>query len=225
MQSLLSSSESGTNFVVDLPITFVGSLAQLRATLSDGVDAAIWDRTVPETVLHWLDSCAPDDLPEGRFVLDPLHVAEAIADLFATTRNPPCPAQTWLADDAKALALEVQRLSKTDLVRLRLEPVFDDACSKLHVDNVVNRMICTYRGPGTVLGLEAAPESATVSIPTGAPVILKGTQWPADELPILRHRSPRIAGTGISRLVLVIEGCSSDDINPAYDRVYPSNQV
>ena len=101
----------------------------------------------------------------------------------------------------------MQDSSGAPMVRLRLEPVFDDACSKLHIDNVVARMICTYSGPATELGLEAvAPESAE-RIPTGAPVLLKGKRWPDEKQPSLRHRSPPISGTDQARLVVVLEGC------------------
>ncbi|MEO1154763.1 MAG: DUF1826 domain-containing protein [Pseudomonadota bacterium] len=41
--------------------------------------------------------------------------------------------------------------------------------------------------------------------PTGAPMILRGTLLPQDSPSGLRHRSPPIAGTGETRLVLVLD--------------------
>lgn len=43
------------------------------------------------------------------------------------------------------------------------------------------------------------------TVPTGAPVILRGTLWPETPEANLRHRSPPIEGSGETRLLLVID--------------------
>lgn len=170
-----------------------------RALLDDATDAAIWPRATPERVLRWLDHIGPAAWPNGRFVLDPEDVSSCLADLFVAAGVEVVPALTWLANDAMNLAQYIQNMVRTAKVRLRLEPVFDNACSKFHIDNVIARLICTYYGPGTELGLE---DSGVIqSVPTGAPLLLKGKRWPGPDVSALRHRSPPIAGTGIARLV------------------------
>lgn len=204
------------------PITYVEALQDLGAALAPDTDATIWTRAVPNAVQDWLDALPPQRLPSGRFVLPPMLVADCMAKMFTDSKIPSSPALNWLCEDAERMAHVVAGLVGTDLVRLRLEPVFDDACSKLHIDNVVARLICTYRGPGTILGLEPEIDAGLLNVQMGQPVLMKGNLWPGDLLPELRHRSPAIAGSGVSRLILVLEGCTENDIFPAYDDVYQS---
>ncbi|MGY6411964.1 MAG: DUF1826 domain-containing protein, partial [Alkalilacustris sp.] len=72
---------------------------------------------------------------------------------------------------------------------------------------VTARLLCTYRGTGTQLGI--APDGRDPdpihTAPTGAVLILRGTLWPTDPSANLHHRSPPIAGTGETRLLLVLD--------------------
>lgn len=205
-----------------LPVAQVSELQDLNAALSRDTDAAIWTRTMPQLVQDWLDQLPAENLPAGRVVLTPSKVSDCIADLFAAQGILSSPPVSWIQADAEQMAYAVADLVGTGLIRLRLEPVFDDACSKLHIDNVVARLICTYRGPGTVLGLDCDNAAGLLTVPTGLPVLLKGKQWPGAQMPELRHRSPAILGSGQSRLMLVLEGCTEKDIFPAYDEIYQS---
>ncbi|MEM9178979.1 MAG: DUF1826 domain-containing protein [Pseudomonadota bacterium] len=205
-----------------LPFAYVRELDDMCAALTPEIDAAIWNRSMPIKVQDWINTLPARSLPSGRFVLAPSQAAACMKDLFRTRGVSASPALSWLCEDAERLAHMVASLVRTDLVRLRLEPVYDNACSKLHIDNVVARLICTYRGPGSVLGLAPETESGLQTIPTGLPVLLKGKRWPASRAPELRHRSPAIEGTGETRLVLVLEGCTEKDIFPTYDDIYQS---
>jgi len=208
------------------PVTCVDEVGQLADAICDhDVDAVIWSRDLPVAFADWLGTIAREHWPQGRFVLQTGDISACLADQFAAAGIPSAPALAWFAEDVVRLAEQVRKLDATPLVRLRLEPVFDDACSKFHVDNVVARLICTYAGPGTELGLEAiVPESAE-RVATGAPVLLKGKRWPGPVQPVLRHRSPPIAGTGEARLVVVLEGCRREEIYPQYDMVYPVSET
>lgn len=208
-----------------LPIESVDHSAQLSDALKSDADAAIWNRSLPMAVESWLDALPADRLPEGRFVLKPADVSPCMAGLFAASRHEASPALTWLCEDAAHLADHVCEIAGATLVRLRVEPVFDNACSKLHIDNVVARLICTYRGPGTQVGLADAASETIKNIATGMPILLKGKRWPGAHDPKLRHRSPPIEGTGRSRLVLVLEGVSPEGILPGYDTLYPSAET
>ena len=92
-------------------------------------------------------------------------------------------------------------------VRIRLDVVHDDACRKFHIDSLTARLVCTYRGPGTQYGIstDGNQPSRVFSVPTGAPFLLRGTQWPDPPVSGLMHRSPLIEGTGMTRFVLVID--------------------
>jgi len=92
-------------------------------------------------------------------------------------------------------------------LRLRLDVVRTNACRKFHIDAVTARLICTYRGTGTQYGIstDGADPKRVFTVPTGAPIILRGTLWPADLPSGLLHRSPPIVDTGETRLLLVID--------------------
>ncbi|GGG66682.1 hypothetical protein GCM10011415_11900 [Salipiger pallidus] len=49
------------------------------------------------------------------------------------------------------------------------------------------------------------PAAEVLTVPTGSPIVLRGTRWPESPLSGLLHRSPPIAGTGETRLLLVLD--------------------
>lgn len=204
-----------------LPVTCVADAQHLAAPLLEpDIDAAIWTRALPPAVTNWLASMAPERWPQGRYVLRTGDISACLESLFAAAQITPGPELSWICKDVTRLGQYVRRLVDAPLVRLRLEPVFDNACSKLHIDNVVARMICTYTGPGTELGLAAMAPDSAVRVDTGAPILLKGKRWPGRVPPTLRHRSPPISATGEARLVVVLEGCTAAEIYPQYDQRY-----
>ncbi len=205
-----------------LPVSWVSQSEHLISALDRSTDAAIWDRPLPLAVAHWLNGLEPTKLPEGRFVLEPNLVAECLLALFRARGIEDCPALQWFIEDAATLAMQISTWFDAEVLRLRLEPVSDNACSKLHIDNVVARLICTYHGPGTELGTDTAAVSSLTGVPTGMPILLKGKKWPSDLAPCLRHRSPQIEGTGVTRLMLVLEAWTEADRVPGHDRNYLS---
>ena len=204
----------------DLPVMTVNHPTDITAALDDQIDAAIWSRNIPTPVLAWINALPADQLPSARIVLPPEHVSRCMSEVFETRGIAPCAALEWLKADVETLASEVSRAPRTCLVRLRLDPIFNDACVKMHIDNVFARLICTYRGPGTELGLEAGDGPTLASVSPGMPIYMKGKQWTDHELVGLTHRSPPILGTGLVRWLIVLEGCRKEDIYPAYDQIY-----
>lgn len=206
-----------------LPVKTVSSLQHMDTIYAPNVDAVIWTRKLPETVEQWLGTIPHEQLPEGRFVLKPADVSSCMEMLFCTAGIEPCLAQTWLSNDMSELAHLVSEAMDAPQVRLRLEAVSDNACSKFHIDTVVSRLICTYRGPGTQVGVTKEGEDPIdiQTVATGMPILLKGKLWPKASDLTLRHRSPPIADTGLSRLVLVLEGVTSETrtITP-YDQIF-----
>jgi hypothetical protein len=83
-----------------------------------------------------------------------------------------------------------------------------DACSKFHADFVTLRTITTYRGPGTQWQRADDPGDQTINeMRSGAVGLFKGRLLQPE--PSVLHRSPPIADSGESRLVLVIDSIGS----------------
>jgi hypothetical protein len=89
-------------------------------------------------------------------------------------------------------------------VRIRLEHVADDACSRFHVDAVSLRLLCTYSGCGT----EWLGEDGRVRcMDTMEVAVFKGSRFPVPG-PRIQHRSPalhHLPSAERSRLVLCID--------------------
>ncbi|NJM81090.1 MAG: DUF1826 domain-containing protein [Tabrizicola sp.] len=125
---------------------------------------------------------------------------------------PPSPWRDMLAGDCAALAVLFGDIMATPLVQLRLDVIQTDACKRFHLDRVPARLLCTYRGRGTEFG-PATPEGGVTRISplaTGEAALFRGSLWPTEDCGLL-HRSPPIAGTGETRLLLVIDVPEDDE--------------
>lgn len=107
-----------------------------------------------------------------------------------------------LTADIVQLAERFAALMAVPNVRLRLERIETDACRKWHLDYTDLRLVVTYRGPGTQFRLSEA--GAIEQIAEQQVALFKGRDFGAQHA-MISHRSPPIAGTGIVRLVLVID--------------------
>ena len=150
--------------------------------------------------------------------------ADVCISFFEEAGHRPTPELSWLAHDLYTLAEQLSQTLAIGDLRLRVEAVTGDACRRFHTDNVEARLICSYAGPGTEYGVskdENAPEQIH-RVPTGQPILLKGKLWPGTRETKLLHRSPPIAGTGIVRLVIVLEAAVLDaEEEPSpYDTVF-----
>jgi len=207
-----------------LPLRYITQLNQLEALFDPLIEAVVWNRKLPHGIQNWLAAFHMSAFPEGSFVLNPVDAAAFIMDIFEATGVSRSLMLSWFSQDVAHLTHCVADIMETPYVRLRLEAVSDDACRRFHIDNVKARLICTYRGPGTqVITTSDKPEDIE-TIPTGMPVLLKGKLWPEACDLLLKHRSPPIAGTGVCRLVLVLEGVHHEDIHPIYDQLYSSQR-
>ncbi|MEM6973180.1 MAG: DUF1826 domain-containing protein [Pseudomonadota bacterium] len=181
-----------------------------------GCSAVIWNRTPPPGFVRWIDCLDPARLPRARVVVPLDEVAATVAALCTESAMPPGEHCDWFIDDVARLALLfAAQMSAagidTPFLRLRLDAVTTDSCRRFHVDAVKARLVCTYRGPGTQYGTARGGDApATVfDVPPCAPILLRGTLWPANPPTGLVHRSPPIAGTGRTRLVLVLDPMSA----------------
>lgn len=169
--------------------------------------ATVWQRDPLPRFQSWIDALPPEQLPKARIILRPEAVCDALIDITRLHGLPECSERNLLIEDASALAAIFASVMDSAYLRLRFDVIDTNACRKFHVDSVTARLVCTYRGTGTQYGLSEngqEPEHI-VTVPTGSPIILRGTRWPETPLSSLMHRSPPIAGTGETRLLLVLD--------------------
>ncbi|MEM8551858.1 MAG: DUF1826 domain-containing protein [Pseudomonadota bacterium] len=195
----------------------VSSAQGLSAIRQPGCGAAIWHREPPAGFQQWIDTLDERQLPQARVILRPRSVRTAVSETCEAAGTPDCPERTALIDDISALSDAFARMMDVPYIRLRLDVVTNNMCAKFHVDGVTARLICTYRGTGTQYGVSArgGEPDAVSTAPTGAPILLRGTRWPQtlphEETARVLHRSPPIAGTGETRLLLVLDPISECD--------------
>lgn len=184
----------------------------LSAFVKPGCAAAIWRRRPLPEFQAWVDGLSADVLPHGRAILPSDAVAETIRTFCDMADTPRGPHRDRLVEDVSALAWIFAAVMQSPYVQLRLNPVTKDACGRFHLDAVTARLVCTYRGPGTQYGIstDGHDPRRVFSVPTGAPVLLRGTLWPDTLWPDqpsagLLHRSPPIEDLGETRLVLTLD--------------------
>jgi hypothetical protein len=189
------------------PLQRCTSPADLSAIRDPGTAATVWERAPLPGFQAWIDALPPSQLPRARVILRPEAVCDALIEIANFHKMPKGPERNMLIEDASALALIFGNLMRCNHVQLRLDVVDTNACSKFHIDAVTARLVCTYRGTGTQYGIsENGKEPAEIlTVPTGSPILLRGTRWPESPPAGLLHRSPPIAGTGESRLLLVLD--------------------
>jgi len=179
----------------------------LSALHRPGCAAAIWRRQPLPGFQSWIDELDPDVLPRARVILRPEAVRDAAAEICDAAGTPVGPERDHLVDDIAALADIFAGLMQARWLRLRIDAVTTNACRRFHIDAVTARLVCTYRGTGTQYGIstDGAEPRRVFQVATGAPILLRGTLWPERPRSGLLHRSPPIEGTGMTRLVLVLD--------------------
>ena len=140
-------------------------------------------------------------------------VQSALVQICDMSQMPVCAERDAFIAHAQQLSDAFMQIMKAPYMRLRLDVISHNACSRFHIDALTARLICTYRGMGTQYGLaNAAGDPETIhAVPTGAAIVLRGKRWPSKAKVDLVHRSPPIQGTGQTRLVLVLDPIASLD--------------
>lgn len=108
-----------------------------------------------------------------------------------------------LVADVVTLARRFAGLMNVDDVRIRIEGITGNACTKMHADYADVRLITTYAGPGTDY-MASDDACCPKRVPQGWIGLFKGKTYGYGHPPCL-HRSPAVAETGERRLVLVID--------------------
>lgn len=186
----------------------------LRSIHNPAVNLVRWPRRPAVALLDLLDEREPAELPRLRF--------EQVRT--ATVR---CRLEEYFEDDVVVFAPlidDVVQLGElfSDLtgatqIDLLLQAIEGDSCRKFHADAGRLRLLCTYLGPatqwvpnkavrwnerGAVLDVDEAQVQSLARFEVG---VLKGRLLAAPDRPPAVHRSPPIAGTGTTRLLLCID--------------------
>lgn len=184
-----------------------------------GAAAVVWPRQPEPGFQDWIDNLDPACLPGTRVIVQPRAVPDVVSLICSSAGVPGGEQRDVLVNDIAALADTFATLMDSPYLRLRLDVVDDNACSRFHIDAVTARLVCTYRGTGTQYGIstDGSDPKRVFTVPTGAPIILRGTLWPDPPESALLHRSPPIEGTGETRLMLVLD--PADDPQAATNSV------
>jgi hypothetical protein len=172
--------------------------------IHDGhVHLALWQRPRPRG-LDWLDTLDFDEINDVQDTLAVERLAFALPAALADAGYPAGREAAILTMEIIAVARRFARVMETETIRMRLEIVETDACRKFHTDNVKARLLMPLTKPGTQwIEVEAGPESPINHLRGGDVGLFKGRMW--TDAPAILHRSPPIAGTGVSRLLLVLD--------------------
>jgi len=184
-----------------------GVLQRIR---QPGVAAVIWQRDPGPGFLDWVSGLPATALPEFRSLVAVSALESCVHAACNLAGTPAGPHRSELAADIAMLGRLMGETMGTSLLHVRLAAVSGDACRRFHTDNMTARMLCTYRGAGTQIA-RPGEEDTPVSAPTGSVVLLRGSRWPGAEETGLLHRSPPIAGTGETRLIVVIDPAADHD--------------
>lgn len=183
------------------------------------VSLAVWQRSLAPALTDWLDRlCLP--MPrQGRWRLAPTDPLAATVQawlhawLDGIDQAPPA----WCDDIASVLTRARTEFPEQPLA-VRLDVVANDGCRLFHVDRLVARWICTYRGPGTEWLPDTAVDRSCMEcgnnhhvldwgavrrLERGWVAALKGKLWSQQGHAGLVHRSPP-ASPAQPRILLVV---------------------
>ena len=193
--------------VFDVGVGVVRTIQDLTVIRDPGCAVALCQRQPDRNVLEWLERLDSDRLPKARVILPPDRISEALEQICDISNTPDCEERKRLIDDVTKLAKVFADLMKTAHLRLRFDVVTTNSCKKFHIDRITARLLCTYRGTGTQYGVSIdGPEPDHIlTVPTGSPIVLRGSLWPETPKSGILHRSPPIEGTGEYRSILVLD--------------------
>lgn len=179
------------------------SLAVLDRIRERDAALCLAERPLPAALDRWLDTLPAESLPTLRLTVPPVRVMQALAPALDRSGIPPGAMRRHLLADVALLARRFADVAGVAQVDLRLEAISGDACWKWHVDWVPLRLVATYRGPGTLVADPHRP-GRVIPLRRHQVALFKGETWqPAEVAPIV-HRSPPVAGTGVTRLFLCL---------------------
>ena len=199
-----------------LAVRISTDLGSFQVIAQPDTEVIVWQRTTAPPWTSWIEQLSVHDLPTCHLDMAPHEMTSALHASCDASGTPNGPARDALVADIAHLSAAFAATLRASTVRLRLSVITDNACRRWHRDCVPLRLICTYRGPGTqwvppafgaaVLACADDETSHALPLRTGDAALFKGCGWPGQTHDGgIVHRSPRIAGTGLARLVLVLD--------------------
>jgi hypothetical protein len=176
----------------------------------------IWQRASDADLSAWLATLAVQQWPHARLTLSAEDVQAQLSALWNVQTGPCSAARNALLADVQQLLAWFSRLAGVPTVNLRLEAVTNNACRRWHQDSVPLRLITTYCGPGTEWVAPEYSQSTLSNADEDSPfavqlqpfdvALFRGRGFPGQlQEGGIVHRSPRIDGLGLRRLVLVLD--------------------
>ena len=208
----LEGDPAGTPATFGTGIGTCDALEDLAAISTPGMQLVIWRRALPVCLQTWLERMDASCLPHIRVLVRPGDLRRAVEPHFDDCGMPPGDMRDLLLGDVDDLVSAFAGITRSDLVDVRLEHVSHDSCWKFHRDWVEARILTTYRGPGTewVQPIHAEQALRAQKRFTGPVEHLRN-----NDVAVFRgssagpgsgivHRSPPVAGTGCTRLLLCL---------------------
>ena len=205
-------------------IIFTPQSSGCSQILEERVQLVVWRRHTAPSFVSSLSQpgLEPSALPAFAGVVTQNTAAQRLRDSLAAQKK-----QVLSKADTDELVRDVEvqvrmfaELTKSKDIHVRLECLDDDGCSFWHQDCVPFRLVTTYRGPctewvhpafsNTTLRRRRFDSEHARSLTHHDVALFKGRGTTLNGSALLRHpgivhRSPRIDGTGIHRLILVLD--------------------
>ena len=192
----------------------------LRHILDPSVNLSLWQRSTQREITRELSIIKMPQMSDMRCRTSPASFGDDVDTLLRQQGLNPSDFKNWRSD-LRQLADVFFSLSEDRDVSLRLEMKDGDGCRRFHVDRTHLRLLCTYRGPGTLWLTDAQVDRAAQEngepndkiIRFGGPSyfetfwvgIMKGDAYPGNTGRGLVHRSPPIAGSGRTRVLFCLD--------------------
>lgn len=205
-------------------IFFTSEPSEMSRIRDEKVQLVVWRRPAAPQFATALSNpeLAPGMLPAFAGLVTPANAAELIRrELLRRKKRALGPLEIdALVSDIEQQVRLFAELTKSETVHVKLERIGDDGCAFWHQDCVDFRLVTTYRGPCTqfvhpkwsdsTLRRRKFDSKHAKSLTHHDVALFKGRGKTALGDALLRqpgvvHRSPRLDGSGIYRVVLVLD--------------------
>lgn len=184
-------------------------------------DIVIEHRAKATEIALYIDEVL-DDMTSLDYTIDhTIHIQEVYETLHEDL--PDCNISIYkdiFVDDIVRLYTYFLTQTKNTCVRLQIEVIDSDMCRYFHVDKYRQRLLCTYKGPGTEwldpsnVRLECLENGCKEHIVRDSDkihragtfdvLLIKGSKYEGENKSVV-HRSPPIAKNRIKRILLKID--------------------
>lgn len=185
-----------------------------------GKNLVVWQRELLPVLSNFLNGlCLPMPRQHKLIWKPDQEIRPSLDNALSSFSRSHCEGlQAW-RDDMLLVLAKARSLSPDHVFKIRLESVSNNGCRLFHTDNVALRIICTYRGCGTLWIPEHAIDRArkdridnshvldTSQIRTLSPAwvaCMKGDAYPGQSNAGLFHCSPP-AETSMPRILMAVD--------------------